>query len=217
MEIKGKIINFLGDSITEGVGVENSRYDNVIKRKYELKAVNNYGISGTRIAHQIKATIPPRFDLNFCGRSFDLDPNADITVVFGGTNDYGHGDAPFGEMTDTTPETFCGAVDYLMTHLKEQYPDMIHIFMTPARRVGDLEIGVDAPKRDDAKPLKNYVDVIKAKGVEHNIPVLDLYENLGINPNNPDESEKYTTDGLHFNDLGHAVIADRLSEFIINL
>ena len=36
MELKEKIVSFLGDSITEGVGVENcteKRYDNIIKKK----------------------------------------------------------------------------------------------------------------------------------------------------------------------------------------
>ena len=52
MELKGKIIDFLGDSITEGVGVtdrENNRYDNILKRQFGLKATYNYGIGGTRI------------------------------------------------------------------------------------------------------------------------------------------------------------------------
>ena len=57
MELKGKIIDFLGDSITEGVGVtdrENNRYDNILKRRYDLKAVYNYGVGGSRLAHQSK-------------------------------------------------------------------------------------------------------------------------------------------------------------------
>ena len=57
MELKGKIIDFLGDSITEGYGVsdkENNRYDNILKRECELKATYNYGIGGTRLAHQTK-------------------------------------------------------------------------------------------------------------------------------------------------------------------
>ena len=55
MEIKGKIIDFLGDSITEGVGVadiENCRYDNVLRREYGLAATYNYGIGGPRIASE---------------------------------------------------------------------------------------------------------------------------------------------------------------------
>ena len=54
MELKGKIINFLGDSITEGVGVEKTEniFHQIIKEKYGLKEAENYGISGTRIAKQ---------------------------------------------------------------------------------------------------------------------------------------------------------------------
>lgn len=105
MELEGKIINFLGDSITEGVGVTNlnNRYDNRLKRQLHLKGVYNYGIGGTRLAHQSTPSEKPRHDLCFCGRAYDLNPNADITLVYGGVNDYIHGDAPFGNLTDATP------------------------------------------------------------------------------------------------------------------
>ena len=54
MELKGKKINFLGDSITEGVGAseEQFMYPNVIAAECGLAAARNYGISGTRIARQ---------------------------------------------------------------------------------------------------------------------------------------------------------------------
>ncbi|MBR5633064.1 MAG: SGNH/GDSL hydrolase family protein [Clostridia bacterium] len=66
MELQGKIIDFLGDSITEGVGVTdkvNNRYDNVLRREYGLKETYNYGIGGTRLAHQSKPSAKPRHDL----------------------------------------------------------------------------------------------------------------------------------------------------------
>ncbi len=75
MELKNKTINFLGDSITEGVGVsdiKNSRYDNRLKEMLELKKVNNYGMGGTRIAHQSVPSEEPRYDLCFCGRAYDM-------------------------------------------------------------------------------------------------------------------------------------------------
>ena len=68
MNIKGYKVNFLGDSITEGVGVtdrENCRYDNRVKKMLGLAGVNNYGIGGTRLAHQIHASSKPRHDLCF--------------------------------------------------------------------------------------------------------------------------------------------------------
>ena len=51
MNIKGLKVNFLGDSITEGIGVEdieNCRVDNRLKKLCDLAAVNNYSVSGTR-------------------------------------------------------------------------------------------------------------------------------------------------------------------------
>jgi lysophospholipase L1-like esterase len=52
MQIKGKKVNFLGDSITEGVGASAPEfmYVNVFERKFEPAIVRNYGIGGTRIA-----------------------------------------------------------------------------------------------------------------------------------------------------------------------
>ena len=91
MKLEGLTVNFLGDSITEGTGVINvaeNRYDNRLKRMYNLGATNNYGIGGTRLAHQEKPSDKPRYDLCFCGRAYNMDPSADLIVVYGGVNDY---------------------------------------------------------------------------------------------------------------------------------
>ncbi len=211
MELKNKTVSFLGDSITEGSGVEdilNNRYDNILKRKLQLKEVYNYGIGGTRLAHQSVPDEKPRHDLYFCARAYDLNPQSDAIIVFGGTNDYGHGDAPFGEMTDNTPATFCGAVEFLMTFLKETYPNSKIIFMTPIRRCGD-EYKSDHPnKKEDARPLKDYVEVIKAKGEMHGICVIDLFNIFTANPNTEADKIKYVPDGLHPNDEGHKLLAE---------
>lgn len=220
MKLEGKIIAFLGDSITEGVGVsdKNNRYDNIIKNKCNLKETYNYGISGTRIAHQYVASEKPRFDLNFCSRAYDLNKNADIIVVYGGVNDYIHGDAYFGNMTDDTPMTFCGGVNFLMNLLNSLYPKAKKVFLTPAHLCYDIvRDNLPSPrkmKKEDAKPLSSYVEVISEAGKKHNIKVLNLYEKLGIDPNNEEDRKKYTADGLHFNDCGHEVLANLLIDFL---
>lgn len=223
MELKGKIIDFLGDSITEGVGVtdiENCRYDNRLRKTYGLEKNYNYGIGGTRLAHQSKPSEKPRHDLCFCGRAYDLNEDADIIVVYGGVNDYIHGDAYFGTMEDKTPETFCGAVYFLMDLLKTKYAGATVVFMTPAhcnyKEVSDSAPSVRPVKRD-ARPLIEYVNAIKARGEELGVPVLDLFENLGLDPNNEEQKARYTTDGLHFNDDGHAYIAAALGKFLTEL
>ena len=146
-----------------------------------------------------------------------MNPDANVIIVFGGTNDYGHGDAPFGEMADTEPTTYCGAVDNLMKLLKDKYPEAQIVFLTPARREGDESASTEWQKTNGGKPLKDYCEVIKQKGAQYDIPVLDVYEKLGINPNNEMDKYNYTTDGLHLNEAGHEKLADLIIEFINNL
>ena len=220
MDIYGKKINFLGDSITEGSGVAdiaNNRYDNRLKAKYNLQT-NNYGIGGTRIAHQTKPSEKPRYDLCMCGRASNIDPDADITVVYGGVNDYLHGDAPFGEWGDTTPSTFVGAVYFIMNFLKTTVPEQKLAFMTPARcHFYGVDCTIPSPhqnKRPDARPLYDYVQVIVKTGKELGVPVLNLYDDLGVDPMREDDCVRYTAEGLHFNDEGHAKIAECLAAFL---
>ena len=225
MNIQGFKVNFLGDSITEGTGVtdqENCRFDNRLAAMCQLAAVNNYGIGGTRLAHQIHPSEKPRYDLCFCGRAFNMDTTADMVIVYGGVNDYIHGDAPFGQIGDTTPATYCGSVYFLMHFLRETYGDKPIIFMTPARcflrkEVNDRIPSSHAKKLPGGKALIAYVDVILQTAQQFRIPVLDLYRNLGLNPHEPECFDTYTIDGLHFNDAGHGVIAQCLKDFIENL
>ena len=222
MNITGFKVNFLGDSITEGFGVSdlpNNRYDHRLAAMCQLSAINNYGIGGTRLAHQIHPSEKPRYDLCFCGRAFDMDPTADMVIVYGGVNDYIHGDAPFGQPGDTTPATYCGSVYFLMNYLREAYPGKPLIFLTPARcflrhEVDDRFPSCHAKKTTPGKALIAYVDVILETAKQFDIAVLDLYRNLGIDPHDPEAFDAYTADGLHFNPAGHTLLAQRLKDFI---
>ena len=224
MELKGKKVAFLGDSITEGSGVTdvaNNRYDNRLKKLCGFDTVYNYGIGGTRIAYQSKPSETPAYDLYFCGRMYKIAKDADIIVVYGGVNDYIHGDAPIGEYGDSTPSTFCGAVRFLMSNLLERYPQAKVVFLTPAhccRPIGSDKFPSPRPmKLPDALPLIGYIEIIERTAKEFGIPVFNMYENLGIDPNNEDERERYTVDGLHFNDDGHAIIAEKVKGFLESL
>ena len=212
MELKGKRIAFLGDSITEGWGTSNIkyRYDNVLARMAELGSTFTDGIGGTRIAYQRTPSGDPRQDLYFCGRAAALDLTADVIVVFGGTNDYGHGDAPFGEDTDRTPSTFCGAVNVLMRILKSRYPQARLVFMTPLRRLGG-----ENPSPATGRTLAEYAAAIVRAGERHGVEVLDLYNTLPLDPDREDDRTAYTIDGLHPNDAGHEMMAKALYEFLV--
>ena len=221
MNVKGFKVNFLGDSITEGVGVsdQNNRYDNRIAKILEFSANNNYSISGSRLAHQSYPSEKPRYDLCFCGRAFTMDHDADMVIVYGGVNDYFHGDAPFGEIGDKTPATYCGGIYFLMDFLRQTYGEKPIIFLTPARtflrkQVDDRIVSTHYRKLPGGKPLIAYADAILETAKLFSIPVLDLYRDLGIDPHDPVQFDTYTTDGLHLNDAGHCALAQRLKDFI---
>ena len=222
MELEGKIISFLGDSNTAGRNVvdkENNRFDNVILKKCKLKRANNYGISGTRIAHQRVPSPKARHDGSFCTRAWDMDPESDIIVVFGGSNDYGTGDAPLGKPGDTTRATFCGAVEHLCSLLKELYPKAVVVFLTPPHSKDD-NLPSPSPLKDNCPEkhiLVEYVDMILKIVPKYGFPVFDMFRNLGIDFNNSDDYEKYSFDGLHFNDAGNRAIADKIIEFLSSL
>ena len=149
MELKGKKINFLGDSITEGVGATDpeAMYVNIVKHDAELAEARNYGISGTRIARQSNDE-----GSAYCDRYKKMDDDADVVVVFGGTNDYGHGEAPIGLSTDRTGDTYYGACHELIRGLIEKYPSATIVVMTPIHRENE-----DAPSMGNGKPDRKSV------------------------------------------------------------
>ncbi len=216
MELEGKIINFLGDSITEGHGVTypDNIYTARMGRMCSFKRVNNYGIGGTRYARQIKPTVGnEKFDQDFCMRSTQMDKDADIVVVMGGTNDFGHGDAPIGVPTDRTPDTFWGACHYLMSTLITTYPNAAIVICTPIHRLNeDVPTGDNKP--EPVGTLRDYVNIIRSVAEYYALPVCDLYATSGLQPRFDNVCKRLVPDGLHPNDAGHLRLAERLTAFL---
>ena len=221
MELKNKKINFLGDSITEGHGTSGDgyRFVDLVKEMAGLAEARNYGIGGTRIARQ-QHPGNPVFDQDFILRTDRMDPDADVIVVFGGTNDFGHGDAPFGEFTDRTPDTFSGALHVLYNKLIERYPDAEIVILTPLHRGNeDNPHGDNWNKTEGVEygPLKRYVDRIRETAEYYSLPVLDLWSMGKLQTRTDIIREKYMPDGLHPNNAGHRIIAERICNFLYNL
>ncbi|MEE0945623.1 MAG: SGNH/GDSL hydrolase family protein [Acutalibacteraceae bacterium] len=218
MELKGAKINFLGDSITEGSGSSctEKRYTNLIAQKTGA-VCNNYGIGGTRIAEQLKPSDNPIIDKTFGSRVCEMETDADCIIVFGGTNDFGHGDAPLGSMEDRTTKTFYGALHSLCISLIEKYPTAKIGILTPFHRCNEDNLRGDGSKEFDAAPLKTYVEIIREVAEYYSLPVLDLFKCSGLQPKIPIIKEMYMPDGLHPNDRGYELLADKIIKFIETL
>jgi lysophospholipase L1-like esterase len=217
MELKGIKINFLGDSITEGVGAsdEGHRFTDILQRRFGLAEARNYGISGTRYARQAQPSDDPRCDRDFCSRVCEMDADADIVIVFGGTNDFGHGDAPLGTFSDRTSDTFCGACHLLYTRLIERYPAALIVILTPLHRENEDDSRGDGNKALPAAPLRTYVEIIRQAAEYYSLPVLDLFAQSGLQPKVPVIKQRCCPDGLHPNDTGHEILASKIGAFLL--
>lgn len=214
MDIKDKKVVFIGDSITQGAGASSpeNNYVNVFARITGAN-VQNFGASGTRIARQTNPTAyAPQFDETFAERTLKADADADLVVVLGGTNDFGHGDAQFGEFLSTDEYTFCGAFNELIKLIIGKFEHAEIVIMTPLHRSSEAvttnEIGLPC------HPLIDYVNMEKKYAEYYSIPVLDLWSMSGIQPCNQTLFDRFTADGLHPNDRGHERIAKFLANFL---
>lgn len=211
MKLEGLKIIFLGDSITEGHGTTtaDNAFHQVISREYGLSAAYNCGIGGTRIAKQNDFFFHAshKQDMYFALRVDALPEEADAIVVFGGTNDFGHGDSKIGDTDSTDVKTFCGAVNTLIDNLKAKYPIAKIIFMTPMRRQ------TEAIPNVNGYVLKDYVDKLIEITNKHNLPVIDLFRSDIIDP----DDIEVIPDGLHPNDKGHKIMADYIGKQLLNI
>lgn len=215
MELNHKIINFIGDSITQGCCVTHHENRFVNKIAHLTGAVcNNYGIAGTRIAPQHQPSEVPRRDRDFISRLDEMDPNADIVVVFGGTNDFGHGDAPFGEDADETADTFCGALKVFYKGLQKRYPNALILILTPMHRCGEDNVLGEGQKKIPSQPLIAYVEQIRKTAASFMFPILDLYDEPALDPNDDAVRRRCMPDGLHPNDAGHEIITNKILAFL---
>lgn len=205
-------INFLGDSITVGAAattVEN-KYVSLVGKILGCETFN-FGVSGTRIAKQTTPSECERYDEDFLERAKKMG-DADMVFVFGGTNDYGHGDAQIGNIDDETSYTFFGALNNLIKYLSEKYGKEKLRFILPIPRYNQASVYGEGRKTTALYPLSDYINaekkVLEARGIKY----LDM-SSMFPEPKTQNSGELFA-DGLHPTDKGHRMIAEYLSEYI---
>lgn len=216
MELKNLKINFLGDSITAGHGasdIKTKGYVGLIASKTGA-VCRNYGIGGTTIA-PITMDVPDDiWKQDFCKRADGMDPDADCVIIFGGTNDFGHGDGNFGKLGDKDKVSFYGCLDYLFKSIIEKYPNSKIGIITPLHREGE---NGKSNHWDRSVGLYDIVNAIREVAEYYSLPVLDLFKESGLQPKVPAIKEKYMPDGLHPNDAGYEILAEKVIKFIESL
>ena len=204
-------IAFLGDSITAGGGASALEFSYVqqVGKKLGCKVIN-YGLGGTRLARTTVPNVYHRRDIDFNLRVPLFDKNVDKFFVFGGTNDFGHGSAPMGKEGDYDEYTFHGAVNKLFSTLLGMYGREKVVVMLPLKRAN-----IQTKTNDvTGKYLIDYVEIIRHYAELYGFKYIDLYNDMFAEP--PEGESEYFVDGLHPNDKGHELIAEKICEFIKN-
>ncbi len=220
MQLRGKKINFLGDSITEGAGTDGLAYafPALLKEELGLAESRNYGIGGTRIAPQQLPNLRDcRLDGDYYTRLSTLDPDADLIFIWGGTNDYGHGNAPFGQVGDASPATFCGAVRCMLEKARARFPQARLVLATPLERLNSDSPYGDGGQPFTVPPLSEYACAMREIAEEQGVPLLDFFAMKTLDPNVPLLRGIYVPDGLHPNNAGHQVLCRIIKDFLEKL
>lgn len=202
----GLMWNAMGDSITEGSGTTKS-YSTFIAERAGIN-IRNYGVSNTAIARRNSS-----YTNDMSVRYVNMDDDADIVTVFGGTNDHGN-NIPIGEWGDSTVDTLYGAMKILCEGLINKYMGKKIGFITPLPKYNTSN---NTDYSYPSASFKPYIDCIKDVCARYSIPVLDLYTESGIAPSLASVRTAMIPDGLHPNAVGHEVISWKIQRFLERL
>ena len=193
------LINFLGDSITEGLKWQKKEIFCFYLSKWLNVRINNQGYHATRIARQDDD------DKDFNYRLKDLDEKADFTFVFGGTNDYAMGEAELGDINSDSYYTFYGALKNLVKDLLKKFNNDKICFILPLSRFQEDKIIKHGT-------LERYREIIREICELNKIDYLDLCKELPI-PDTEGKSQ-FFKDGLHPNKQAHKIIARNIIKYL---
>ena len=116
-----------------------------------------------------------------------------------------------GTFKSRDPYTFYGALHLLCEGLVKKYTGKPIVFLTPLHRLNEDQID------QNGHILKEYVNAIKEVATYYSLPVLDLFAVSGMQPAIEEVKTALMPDGLHPSSKGHAILADRIKNFLLSL
>ena len=136
-----------------------------------------------------------------------------ILFIGSGLNDY-HAGNPIESVTDPYDEyTYCGAIRSIVKELREAYPDLRIIFITPPYTWYTVP-EVTCEEYDlGGGVLEEYVNAEIGICEALDVEVIDIYHDYYPH-DNWDDLYLYTNDGLHPNEVGREKIAQTLADYL---
>ena len=211
-----KLIIF-GDDIStannakDGTVTSQSAYFGILASKYGWIVNNKSCVNATASDYGKSAYTDSNLQTTIDNMT-DLATSDDAYVaIFVGSEDYAEGIATVGVDTNTTKDTFKGALNLAINKILTRAPHTKILLVTPIYRAsiksgdslnGDTNLINNKYLRDFATAIKDIADY-------NHIPCLDLYNECMINKYN---SSTYLQNGILLNEEGHAMVAEKIHD-----
>jgi lysophospholipase L1-like esterase len=196
-------IVFFGDSITQA-GVKPGGYITKMKEALEQKGLASQydlvgaGIGGNKV-----------YDLYLRMEDDVLSQNPEVVVIWVGVNDVWHKQS-YG--TGTDPDKF---EKFYIAILKKLQARNIRVFICTPSTIGEK---TDFTNQQDGD-LNKYSQIIRNIAKNNNCGLIDLREIFHTYEmkNNPENKDKgiLTVDGVHLNDQGNQLVADKMLSMLL--
>lgn len=191
----------IGDSWTEENNTATKNYVALADEALNL-TTTNLGISGTGFKRGEGSSNA------YYQRTSSIPLNTDIITVMASGNDLSQG-YTMGNSTDTGTTTICGCINTFL--------DNVYTRLTGAR-IGIISVGPwqnNTPQ--DTTIFSTYTSKLKEICELRGVPFLDLFHQSNLRPNDSTFRTNFMPDGVHPNDDGYKLFANRIIEFIRSL
>ncbi|MBQ8598981.1 MAG: SGNH/GDSL hydrolase family protein [Oscillospiraceae bacterium] len=203
-----KKIACLGDSITCGAGNDGYGWVEFLQEIFPQADIRKHAVSGSTVAVCSKRKEAP-----FVERMQEIKQDYDLCMIFGGINDFINS-VPLGQRGNGDSQTFCGALEQIITTLLAENPQGQLMLLSPMRVNSFRDYPSWNEKNEDGHVLKDYRDALLELAEYYAVPVLDLYSMSSINAEVLEMRAAILPDGLHPSAEGHKRIARKTAQFL---
>ncbi len=168
-------------------------YPTILSRELGVENLGNFAVGGNTIFDQLPKILAHDFE------------GANLVIITIGCNDFCVG-LPIGKCDDECDDTFCGAYNKAINHIKSKTDAKI-ILMTPLHR---NTLHRSPPNRVNCsdtvingQTLYDFADAVKQIATKHNCFVVDMMVDSGLTLDN---LKNYTFEGVHPTNKGYEFI-----------
>lgn len=194
--LSGKKICFLGSSVTYGFAANGVSFADILAEKYGCFSVK-YAVNGTTLVDNGADSYVSLM------KNIDKAQRFDLFVCQLSTNDASR-NMPLGKVGDASPETVCGAINFIAEYVKNNFGCPLVFYTNPYYKNERYKIMVN-----------NLLDIAKAR----KFAVIDLYNDRAFNDITPEKRREFMADDIHPTLKGYSegwtpIFAKRLSEIL---